>query len=389
MQWLLSALGHAVGTVVGLFFSIIGFAFSIMARALVQFLVRPLLMHTIFSPLTLGPGTAAGHAAAIVWATGAAVSGAVALAYLLSAIFQRLALSWTGSKSWGELAEGLAVWAAVLVGGWATLNLLLHIANLATQALAAATDRGILHTLSTQWAVSGLAGYAAVVFNDLIWPFGALALAALVIWCVGVWIMRQVDLVLYAGLLPVLAALGVGGHKAPFKWAWSEAMGAVFNQLAMAVVLWIGNLLLAGPAGVHVHLSGGAAVLQQVKDLLLAGTTFLLAARAPQLLANITGHRSAGASHVLTAAALGYLGGRGVLTAARMTRTGQALSRAIEGREQRAQAGATAWAGRPSVGTRLARTGSAVAQALAGTPVGAAAQRATAWAQTSTVGQAV
>lgn len=354
MSWLLNDLGRLAGLAAQEFIKIIGFVLTIILRALVNDLVLPLLNHTVFAPFSLHGTTAVATAFNVVWATAAAVSAGIALAMLSTGVFSRLALTWAGSKSWAEIGEGLAVWMAVLVGGRLFLGLLLSISNDATQALVQ-----IMHTVATialthHVAAVGLTSAAAVVFTYFLWPLSGLALAALLVWCVGVWLMRQVDLVLFGGLLPVTAALGVGGNKAPFKWAWSEAMGAVFNQLAMAVVLWIGFLFLQGPAQ--------SSILGQFKDILLAATAFTLAARAPQLLANLTGHRSAGASHLLAGVALGYLGGRGLETMARATPLGQAMSMAAQGAQERAKAQVTSWAGRPSLGERLQNT--PVGQAL-------------------------
>lgn len=386
MSWLIGGLGNIGGLVVRTFLKIIGYAVNLVLKAAVQYLVLPLLKHTVFAPFTLDPTTAVGAAALHVWETAGAVSAGIALTMVLMGVFSRLALAWSGSKSWAEIGEGIAVWMAVLVGGWGFLNLLLGISNAGTQALVSNMQQVVNIALNHNMA-TGITGAAAAVFVDLLWPVSGLVIAALLIWVVGIWLMRQVDLVLYAGLLPVMAALGIGGNKTPFKWAWSEAMGAVFNQLAMAVILWIGFLFLHG-ASAH------PSVLQQFKDLFLAGTTFTLAARAPQLLGNLTGHHSAGSGHLLAGMALGYLGGKGLSTAVRSTPLGQAAGMAMQGREAKAQAQVTSWAGRTSLGERFKASTpglaigakmAATGAALGRTPVG----QATSWAANTSVGKAL
>lgn len=356
MSWLINGLGNIAGSVFSVFLKIIGYGVDLVLRAVVNHVVLPLLNHTVFAPFTLSPGTAVGSAALTVWETAGAVSAAVALLMVMMGVFSRLALSWSGQKSWAEIGEGIAVWMAVIVAGWGFLNLLLGISNDATQALVHSMHQVVTISLGQDTAV-GLTGAVASVFTYFLWPVSGMVIAALLIWVVGVWLMRQVDLVLYAGLLPLMAALGIGGNKTPFKWAWSEAMGAVFNQLAMAVVLWIGFLFLKG-ASPH------PTILQEFKDLLLAGTTFTLAARAPQLLANLTGHQSAGAGHLLAGMALGYLGGRGLETAVKGTPLGQGIGKAMQGREAHASAQVTSWAGRKSLGERFKE--SSMGQAVSG-----------------------
>lgn len=362
MSWLINSLGALAGDIVThVILPVLGTLMNGILQAVVTQLVLPILQATVFAPFSLAPHTAVGAAALKVWATMGFLSAGVALAMLAFAAFSRMAFALGGAKSWAEIGEGLAIWTAVLVGGWTFLNLLLGISNAGTRALVASVSHSINQIFAANGLALGGAASAAAVFTTLLWPISGLLLVGLLLWAVGVWLMRQVDLVLYAGLLPVTAALGIGGNTGPFKWAWSEAMGAVFNQLAMALVLWVGAQFVTA-------LPHHPTVAQQFKDLGLAATTFTLAARAPQLLANITGHRSAGAGHVLAGMALGYLGGRGLAAAARMTPAGQAVAMAAEGRMAHARAQVTGWAGRPSVAERLKQSslGRAVSQRVGG-----------------------
>lgn len=356
MQWLIQGLTTASHYVVTLLLSVVGEALNLVVGSLIKLLILPLLNATIFNPFTLASGTVVGNAAAVVWGLMASVSAGVALVMVTFGAFSRMGLSWGQRRSWSELTQGLAVWFMILVGGWTFLNMLLGISNTATQALIA----GVKTTLPIIFAKSGLAVGAtlagASLFVDLLWPLSGLVIVGLLLWAIGVWLMRQVDLVLYAGLLPLMAALGINGNNAPFKWAWSEAMGAVFNQLAMAFTLWMGCQFLTH---VPLHATSGTTpvLLDQFYALFLAGTTFTLTARAPRLLAHITGHQTAGSGHLLTGMALGYLGGRGLEKAWKGSKMGQASIMASEGKEANARAQVTNMAGRPSLGERFQQTG--------------------------------
>lgn len=403
MNWMLNGLLGAAGLVISVIFRVIGAFMDIIAKALF-WLVAQILDKTIFAPFTfvhtvaspslslLGGNaptqslTAVGTVANDVWATMAVASAGVALVMVLMAIFSRHILTGlNGQQSWTEIGEGLAVWMAVLVGGWGLLNLLLGISNTATGALVGSINQitPLITHLNGSTTGTGLATGIAVVFTSLLWPLSAILMAVLLIWAVGVWLMRQVDLVLYAGLLPLMAAIGIGGNKTPFKWAWSEAMGAVFNQLAMAFIMWIGFLFLKQES----H----STIVGQLIEVMLAVSAFTMVAKAPQILGNITGHRSAGSGHLIAGMATGYLAGKGLQTAVKATPMGQAVGKAMEGQQARSAAKVTSWAGRSSVGEKLGTTGvgqrvknwaHTTAESVAGSSVGQAVQqKATAFAE--------
>jgi len=412
MGWVISGLGDAINAIIKLILDIFGVFADLFVRVIANQIIFPLLRATIFSPFTLSQHAVVGRVALIVWETAGALSAAVALTILVFAVLSRLLLTgWTQPASWEAIGEGLAVWMAVLMGGWTFLNLLLGISNVGTQALLGNMKFITDLVLAKAPSVAGLVGLSSALFMDLLWPLSGLLLLALIVWCVGVWLMRQVDLVVYAGFLPLLAALGVGGNSTAFKWAWSEAMGAVFNQLAMAVILWVGFLFLGQSAGIttataahvalgaHVHLLQAAiikhpakttthvTVLQELLDIALAATTFTMAARAPQLLGNITGHHSAGSGHVMAGMALGYLGGRGMEKAFSASPLGVAASKMQEGNKARSEAQVSHWAGRSTLGERLGQssvgqkvgawashTGEAMGERLSQSSVGQAAQ---------------
>lgn len=392
MHWLLSGLLGSIGTVVTLVLGVIGALFDEVLKMMLLYVVEPVLRYTIFNPFTFvahGHLTTIGTVVQQVWATAAVASAGVALFMVLMGVFSRLAMTgWGSQQSWAEMGEGLAVWMMVLVAGWFFLNLLLGISNDGTHALMGSIQHitkvvftpGLSGSTRGMTAVAGIGSLGTAFFTSLFWPISGLLILGLLIWAVGIWLMRQVDLVLYAGILPFTAALGINGNKAPFKWAWSEAMGAVFNQLAMAFIFWVGFLFLSAkpPAGMP-------TIIAAFYHMLLAVTTFTLAARAPQLLGNLTGHQSAGAGHLLTGMALGYIGGKGLSTAAGLTPAGQALKMAAAGRESHAKAQATSWAGRPtltdriknsSLGQRVGAAAAAAGDSIRGSSVGQAVSRA-------------
>lgn len=360
MSWVINSLGNLIWPIIQVGLHVFAFFSDALVGGIV-YLVLKLLDGTVFAPFTFASNHTVGDVANIVWATFQIVSAGIALVQLTWGIATRLALrSVGGRQSWAELGEGLAVWAAVMIGGWAFLNLLIGVSNMGTHALIGSMQQAVNTALGPIHGkvatAAGLAGYAAAVLTYLLWPLSGIVLAGLLVWVVGVWLMRQVDLVLYAGLLPVTAALGISGNKAPFKWAWSEAMGAVFSQLAMAVILWIGFLFLS-------TMPPHGNLLTEFKNLMLAASVFTLAAQSPKLLAQITGHQYASSGHLLASMAGGYLAGRGVEAAVRRSRLGQAMRAIQEGGEARSAKEVAAWGGLASVGQGW---GGAAARTLSG-----------------------
>lgn len=376
MSWVITQLSHLVQPIINVFLTILSYLMLWVDRQVFTQIIEPLLANTIFKPYTLNNHFIVGHVAWQVFWVMSILSGGVALVSLLYGIASRLFFILGGQKSWAELAEGLVVWMAVLVGAWSFLNILLSVANAATGMFL----QGIQATLTTVFGNPqlshgvGVVTAATALFTVIFWPLTGMLLAALVLWAIGVWLVRQVDLVIYAGLLPLMAALGISGNKTPFKWAWSEAMGAVFSQLAMAVVLYIGCLFLApmALAGASAH----ASIWQQFEAMGLALTTFTMAARAPKMLANITGHQYAGSGHILAGMATGYLAGRGLMAAAKMTPGGQAISQMAAGQTQKAQDAVQNWSSRKSVGEMTGQSKLGQAMQAAGQSVRSRASQA-------------
>ena len=367
MSWLINQLGNIGAAIFKAVMAITGYFADKIVTFVLQTIVLPVLNNTIFKPFSItNQPHSVGGVLLGVWETLAVISAMVALTMLVFAVFSHMAGNIGGRKSWGEVAEGLMVWLIVLVGGWTFLNLLVQISNAGTQALKGSIDASAIALFSTHvnTATSAMST-TMVIWTDLMSPLVLLLMGALALWAAGVWLMRQIDLVLYGGLLPLTAALGINGNKTPFKWAWSEAMGAVFNQLAMAFILWVGFSFIS-PSGTGTAAaaaaSGSASIDTQFVRILLAITTFTLAARAPQILANLTGHHNAGSGHLLAGMALGYMGAKGFGAAAKMSPAGQAVSMAVQGRQGTAAATAMGWSGRPSMGDRVKN--SAVGQAV-------------------------
>lgn len=371
MGWILSGLAGLLGEVVRLILWIIAFIGDVIVWGAAQGVLW-LLNHTIFEPFTLSPRTELGATLLHVWLLAACVSSGIALVEIAYGVLSRMTQGAIGGmRSWGELFEGLMVWAAVLLGGWTALNLLLGVSNIATQAMVSG-----LHTMISQaWdplhnpliskngnfvITAGLTAYLGTVLIAVTQPASGILLMGSVVWVIGVWLMRQVDIVVYSGILPIMAALGIGGNKQPFKWAWSEAMGAVFSQLAMVTVIWIGMTFIT--TGVHQHASIGAAII----DSLLAMSTFVVAARAPEMLAQITGHRYASSGHMLANIAGGYLLGRGMEAAFRRSPLGQALAATQGGAEHKARETLTRWGSGRSAASIIGQTLGGWAQTLGG-----------------------
>ncbi|PSR31216.1 MAG: hypothetical protein C7B46_17165 [Sulfobacillus benefaciens] len=372
MSWVIGQLSHLAQQIINVFLTVLSFFMLRIDQQVFNTIIEPLLAHTIFQPYTLNHHFIVGRVAWQVFWVMSVLSGGVALVSLLYGIASRLFFILGGQKSWAELAEGLVVWMAVLVGAWSFLNILLSVANTATGMFL----QGIKATLKTVFDNPQMSHGVGVVtattslFTVIFWPLTGMLLAALVIWAIGVWLVRQVDLVIYAGLLPLMAALGISGNKTPFKWVWSEAMGAVFSQLAMAVVLYIGCLFLV--AGDPAH----ASIWQQFEEMGLALTTFMMAARAPKMLANITGHQYAGSGHILAGMATGYLAGRGLMAAAKMTPGGQAISQMAAGQTQKARETVQNWSSRKSVGEMVGQSKLGQAMQAAGQSVRSRASQA-------------
>lgn len=358
MDWLVTQLGNIAATVFTTVMMVFGYFADAFVKFFFQTLVKPLLDNTVFAPFQItNTAHTVGSALILAWETLGAISVAVALVLLLYAAFSRMFFAIGGAASWGEVSSGVLMWLVVLIGGWIFLNLLVQISNAGTQALA----QGIQQEVDTYFSFHALqpvasgASTAVVLFTYFFFPVVMLIMGALALWACGVWLMRQLDLVIYGGLLPIAAALGINGNKAPFKQIWSELMGAIFNQLAMAFIFFIAfHFLGSAPSAAQ---NPGQLVAAQLVHLALTITAITLAARAPQILGNLTGHHSAGSSHMLAGMALGYIGAKGLAGAAKMTKAGQTIGAKVESKQAQARMGALNDANRPSALERVTQSG--------------------------------
>lgn len=357
---------------------------------------------TVFASYSLTPGAnnPVGNAAHAVWANLALISGGVAFAVLAVGIGSRLLFAPVRSKTeWADISEGVLMWGATLFGGYGMLTLFLKVANTATVQFQKIALHGMLQFLKQPNAIS-LTGQAlsvaALFLVDLIWPIVALILAIVFLRVILMWIMRQVDLILFVGILPIMAALSVGGNRRPFQWAWTEALGAVFSQVSMALLLVIASTITvhyynANPAAAGtrylnpsiVAVPGFAATAQgaigtavhDVMSMVVAAIAFSLVLKGPVWLQEILGHRHAGVSNLAMGVAGGMLLARGAQAAWRMSPLGAATGMMSEGLQQRGQRKVLEGSHGPSAGERFqgTRMGKALAAArtrMADSPIG-------------------
>jgi hypothetical protein len=369
LNWLWQAIVSGVGDVGAAFLSVVGWILVKMAHWILKDVVEPLLGATVFQPesLTCSGGeipihmaqiTAAkcglvAYAAGKLWLLSLGASGAVALVALawgaLSLTFEGV----YGARDRRALAEGAAMYVLVLVGGYVFLSTLLGVTNQVTAQLVSAANQ-IANVLPDSTGVSASLSIMAAM-TLLFQGVAGLFVVGLLVWVVAVWVMRQVDLIFYTGLLPVTAAIAMSGNKSAFQWNWSEAVGALFSQLAMAVA-WVTAWLVVKGAW---SLPGGA---NQFVHMLVAAGAFTLVGRAPSMIQGFLGHQHAGVSGIMLGAAGGALISRGMQTAVRMSPTGAAIHQAVEARKRLAEAkammGATNPDGTPraTLGERLMST---------------------------------
>ncbi|MCY0885610.1 MAG: hypothetical protein OWV35_06955, partial [Firmicutes bacterium] len=131
MQWIINGLVHFAANFFYGLAAVFGYGVNaLVTTPLLLYVVVPLLHHTIFEPVTLGgahlnaASTLVTRSIHVIWATTAAVSGAVALMALLWGTFQRTAPGLASGKRWGDLGEGMMLYAFVLVGALPFLGLL-------------------------------------------------------------------------------------------------------------------------------------------------------------------------------------------------------------------------------------------------------------------------
>ncbi|MCL6595824.1 MAG: hypothetical protein K6V73_06375 [Firmicutes bacterium] len=339
-----------------------------------MYLATALLSATVFNPESLtGKGVVA-SAASEFWKVSALVSVGVALFGLAWGSFTR-ALSQMSPKprDMTEVFEAATVYVAVFLAGYPFLAMFLGLANRVTTTMVAAASA--LNGGSNHITLGIFAG-AATVLGALLYPTSLLVIAALLLWACVSWVMRMVDLIFYVGLLPVTAALTFTGNKNAFEWNFSEAVGAILTQMAMAIAWYVAWLIFSTP--------GGSPIVR----LFVGIGAIALVTRAPGMLQQIVGHRTAGVAGLALGVAAGSLLSREARSAARMSPMGAALSEMGRQRQERAKAAAMRWAQGPSVGERLAgtRLGKAVsgglksaASGLSSAASGAAERAGEAW----------
>ena len=328
----------------------------------VFWLVTQFLKATVFAPLSIDPLHPGGHggmvaaaAAEAVWGAMAAASVGVALVAFAWAAFTNVWGTFAGRSqfsrsAWADVLEGVGIWLLVLVGGYQFLSMLLDAMNKITLTLISLTQNYMWHWVNPSSfgsvSASGLSAIGISLLVYWLWPSALLVLAGFMIWAVVIWAMRIVDLIVFTGLLPVTAALAITGNKRAWQWNWSEAMGAVFSQLAMVIMWWIAWLIIGGPLKVN----SGDFITDLIRILIGIFAMFLVG-KSPQMLQQITGNSHAGVGGMMMAAAGGYMLGRGAMSAAKMTPLGQAVGKMASAAGERSQNKLNNWAAKPEIGS--------------------------------------
>lgn len=391
MSWLWGSIFPHATTLLQALLGLIGNAFDGLVHVVFQ-LVDYLLKNTLFKTysLTGGKNDIVATVAGEVWRAMVGLSGGVALASLLWAAFSGHVGSIAGKRTsamrstWGDTADGLVIYVLTIVGGYAFLSMLLGVANTMTTSLFNASSS--LSQSIQNPALGATLGIAVLILLYFFLPLTLLLMAGLIIWVVAQWLMRIVDLVFYTGLLPVTAALAITGNKNAFQWNWTEAQGAVFSQLAMAVAWWIAMLFFQAPFGSTHNLSAHSSSGQigaYFMHMLLGMAALVLVGKAPQMLQSITGHRSAGVAGL----ALGMMGASMATRAARgalgMSTGGAFLGQMARGAQSKATDKVGGWANNKSVGEMFSNTAlgkgmkglSSAAMSMAGGAIGGVAQK--------------
>lgn len=351
MNWLWNAIGSGAALLVQALLKVIGtFLNSVLVQPLLQIIVLPLLGATLFQPFTLTGSGMVAQVAGAVWKTMQIASVGIALASLVWGAFRMTAGGISGKSNKAEMVEGLGIYALTMAGGYTFLTILLSVANSVTGSLFN-LSKGLAALSYNQAAPTG-ASLTLVVFYTFFQPLLMLGLLGALIWVVSIWVMRQVDLIFYTGLLPVTAALALTGNKQAFKWNWDEAVGAVLSQLAMAVAWWIGWVILGGDFGSASTASPGSQVVHTIVGI----AAIFMVGRAPRMLQSITGHQHAGVAGLALGAAGGILMAKGAQTAMRMSTGGQFMRQMSQAKQDKAADTLGSWAQGPSLAERFAGT---------------------------------
>ncbi len=363
IHWIAGAGVSIAGDVAGFILDIIGWILlHLLVHPLMSYVIAPLLENTVFHPTTLtGSGTVAKMAGSF-WRLSAGISVGLALfggswgvfTMMIGAVGERA----RDSRSY---IEAVVVYLFVLMGGFLFMSTLLSIANVVTKELIQTSFAISAFTSNT---VVGAGSGVAAGIASLLYPASLLVVAGFVVWSIAVWIMREVDVIFYVGLLPITAALMFVGNRQAFEWNWNEAVGAVLSQMAMAVMWWIAFSLMGG-SFVPAAPTRNAAFGTEMLNVLLGIGALTLVTRAPSMLQNVTGHRTAGVAGMAMGVAAGALMSRGARTAMSMTPAGQATEMMVKGQQAKAKETVASWGSKEhrTVGERVAgsHTGKAVA----------------------------
>lgn len=375
--WVFGGLAGVLTTFVQWIFSLIGALTGWLLAAILQYIVEPLLKATIFDTYSLTGSGLVATVAGDVWRFMFGVSAAVAFAALaygaLSGQIGKISGKNSSFASHGDVLDGLLVYVLTIVGGYFFLSLLLSVANSVTNGLFD-TSKGLLNVVANNPTVASTVTGAAYVAYEFFLPATALVLAGVLVWLVFMWLSRQVDIIFYVGVLPLTAALAITGNKRAFQWNWAEAQGAIFSQLAMAVMWWIAALLMGSPApsntyttatgslavnsspvlpsqvaqalqsysgAVVTHAASTAAmpsISSSILHLMLGIVAMAMVGRAPQMLQSITGHQHSGVASMAMGMAAGSLMAGAARGAFSMSTGGQFLQQMKNGAESKAQA---------------------------------------------------
>lgn len=378
---LLSGFIDAIERVVVFVLALIGNLLSWIAGSIAQVAVS-LLEATVFAPVVLDPGQANGVVSEVVsstfdagWKAVAAISAAVALASLGWGVFQLNFRTVKGAPDKQSLAEGIVTYAAVAIGGKTFLFTMLGMANEVTAGLLILARKSLENTffangLFTDGATA-TAGYASgalmgvlAVLTYIATPAVLLFLAGALLWVVGVWLFRMVELVFFAVLLPITSAFSITGSRRAFEWNFQEATGAIFSQMVMALAWYLAWLfmdhtnvattVIPGPQDIG---DDARTAVAQIGDvllrLLLGAAAMMMVGKAPRMLQNIAGNSYGGIAGIAMGAAGGMLLARFGREAFKMTPAGVAMSAVVRASQAQAAARASAWGELPTAGARI------------------------------------
>jgi len=374
IQQAVNGLGSALGSLGLLLVDVLAWLLlNLIVHPLFSYVIAPLLESTVFHPSSLTGSGVVAKTAGQLWRLTAAVSFAVALFGGAWGAFTMTlgALSQNGRDT-RYFVEACVIYAMTLMGGYLFMSTLLGISDVVTTEL-------------TQTSFS-LAAFAHVKVglstsgagNDvlaLLYPLSLIVIAGFLVAAIVGWIMREVDLIVYVGLMPITAALLFTGNRQAFEWNWNEAVGAVLSQMSMALMWYVAFAIMGGSFVPH-PTSNGSTFGGEMLRMLLGLGALTMVMRAPQMLQNLTGHRTAGVAGMALGVATGAVMARGARTAASMTPIGQAGRMVVEGKQGDARERVRQW-GSPdhkTIGEKAEPVKQSLGKKLEGTAVGKAMQ---------------